>query len=127
MNHFQFMDETPNFGENYYRIKTFAPELVSSYSNVALAMVKPKDNQRIMVYPNPAQDEVTIHFLEKVEDKAKVHIVNTFGQVLHTFTMDNSQSRQTINISDLPGGVYYLKFDNPTLKRFGYKLYKVVE
>ena len=127
METFHFMDEVPTFGENYYRIKTSVPDMESSYSNIAMAMVKPSSGQRVMVYPNPVQHEITIHFLEQLEEMAKVHIVNGFGQVMKSLELDTQNSRHQVDISELPSGIYYLKFDNRFLKKLGQKIYKVEE
>ena len=127
MEAFHFMDEVPNFGENYYRIKTSVPDMESNYSNIAMAMVKPNSTQKVMVYPNPVQHEVTIHFLEKLDEMAKVHIVNGFGQIMQTLELDTHNPRHQVDISKLPSGMYYLKFENRRLKRLGQKIYKVEE
>ena len=124
---FHFMDETPNFGENYYRIKTVVPNMDNSYSNIAMAMIKPNNQQKVMVYPNPVQQELTIHFLEQLEQSAKVQIVNGFGQVMKSLELDTKDARHPIDISELPSGVYYLKFDHKDLRRLGQKIYKVEE
>jgi len=124
---FHFMDEVPNFGENYYRIKTAVPDMESNYSNIAMAMVKPNSEQKVMVYPNPVQHEVTIHFLEQLDESAKVHIVNGFGQVMQSLELDTQNPRHQVDISELPSGIYYLKFENRELKRLGQKIYKVEE
>ena len=124
---FHFMDEVPNFGENYYRIKTFVPNMDNSYSNVAMAMIKPNSTQKVMVYPNPVQQALTVHFLEQLAQPANLQIVNGFGQVMKSLKLDTNDPRHQVDISELPSGIYYLKFDNVELKRLGQKIYKVEE
>jgi len=127
MEEFHFMDKVPNFGENYYRIKTFVPNMDNSYSNVAMAMIKPNSTQKVMVYPNPVQQELTVHFLEQLAQPANLEIVNGFGQVMKSLKLDTNNPRHQVDISELPSGIYYLKFDNVELKRLGQKVYKVEE
>ena len=122
-----FMDKTPNMGENYYRIKTFAPTISSSYSNIASAMIKPNERQKVMVYPNPVQTEFTVHFFETMSEMAVVQIVSGYGQVIRTLELDSQTSSHQIDISDLPSGLYFVKFGNKSLKLFGHKFYKVEE
>ncbi|MEM1119378.1 MAG: SdrD B-like domain-containing protein [Bacteroidota bacterium] len=127
MSEFQYMDKTPNFGENYYRVKTVVPNMSSAFTNIAMAMVKPENAQRVMFYPNPVQSEITVQFLEELAETAKVQIVNGFGQVMKSFEVDTANKKQQLDISDLPSGIYYVKFNNRALKRFGQKIYKVEE
>ena len=127
MEAFHFMDKTPDFGENYYRIKTLVPDMDNSYSNIAMAMVKPNSEQKVMVYPNPVQQTVTIHFLEQLSTPAKAHILNSFGQVMKSLELDTNDKRHWVDLSDLPSGIYYLKFENRGLRRLGQKIYKVEE
>ncbi|MEM6319616.1 MAG: SdrD B-like domain-containing protein, partial [Bacteroidota bacterium] len=127
MEQHQFTDESPTFGENYYRIKTFAPRMESTFSNVAMAELKPANNQRVHIYPNPAQSTLTIQLFEKEAKASKAHIINSFGQTLKTIDLDLNRSTQDIDISNLPNGIYFLKFDNGRLKRFGQKIYKIEE
>jgi len=124
---FHFMDDAPNFGDNYYRIKTLVPSMPNSFSNIARAKLKQSANQRVMVYPNPVQQYATIHFLEALDELAQVQIVSGFGQVIKTFEVDTTKKRHEVDLSDLPSGMYYLKFNNRALKRFGHKIYKIEE
>ncbi|MFK7980194.1 MAG: SdrD B-like domain-containing protein, partial [Saprospiraceae bacterium] len=127
MDEFHYMDEVPKLGENYYRIKTFVPSMESNYSNIAMAIIKPNSTQKVMFYPNPVQHDLTVHFLEKLDKPANLHIVNSFGQVMKILSLDTTNPRHQVDISELPSGMYYLRFDNRKLKRLGQKIYKVEE
>jgi len=127
MDEYQFMDKEPHFGENYYRVKTVVPNMSNAFTNIAMAMVKPNEFLRVIAYPNPVQNEVTIQFLEELDEVAKVQIVNGFGQVIKSVDMNTANRKQQIDLSDLPSGIYYLKFANRSLKRYGQKIYKTEE
>ena len=127
MDEYHFMDEVPKFGENYYQVKVVVPSMSNAFTNIAMAMVKPNGFQRVLAYPNPVQNEVTIQFLEELAEVAKVQIVNGFGQVVKSMDMDTANKKQQIDLSDLPSGIYYLKFANRSLKRYGQKIYKIEE
>jgi Leucine-rich repeat (LRR) protein len=62
---------------------------------------------KAVVYPNPTKGEVTISNITL--DKATVY--NTLGQLVKSFTL-NSDSTNTINLSGLPKGVYYVYLIN---------------
>ena len=59
------------------------------------------EENQILVYPNPAKDNIT---LEAGED---VFIFNNLGQIVKQ--VNNPKGKTTINIQDLPKGTYYLK------------------
>ena len=56
-------------------------------------------------FPNPAKDELTIT-TDYDKGKLCVLLINMQGQIVRNFTVDKSRS---IDVSDLPSGVYMLK------------------
>ncbi len=56
----------------------------------------------ILVFPNPATSEIKIDF--PLTNNFKIEIINNSG-----ITVFKSQNRNTLNISELKGGIYYLK------------------
>lgn len=66
----------------------------------------------IVIYPNPASNNITIHLNNS--NRAKIEIINQFGQVVKTANIENKN--ETINISDLSSGIYFVKTlsDNKT-------------
>ena len=63
------------------------------------------ENENIVLYPNPANDILNIEFnLENKEMFSKIRILNNLGQVIREEELRNN----SINIKDLPNGVYYL-------------------
>jgi len=122
---YDFMDKTPLVGENYYRIKTVHPDFEPTYSNIAMAKVKPEADTRVMLYPNPILQDITIHFLEEPEEETTViDIANGFGQIIRQVKIDRPTKKYILNMGDLPGGIYYLKFQNRSLKRYSQKIFK---
>jgi hypothetical protein len=67
-------------------------------------------DKNITLYPNPAKTELNINVLQK--EKYKVSISNLLGQVLITRENQNS-----IDISDLPNGVYIITITQGQLKQ----------
>ena len=63
---------------------------------------------KALVYPNPTKGEVHINNI--VLEKATVY--NTLGQLVKSFTISNGESSNTINLSGLPRGVYYVYLIN---------------
>ncbi|MFH1005564.1 MAG: T9SS type A sorting domain-containing protein [Bacteroidota bacterium] len=57
----------------------------------------------ISVYPNPATDNIII----ESPQKAEIEIVNLQGQLIKYLVANNNKT--TIDISELPGGMYFIK------------------
>ena len=64
-------------------------------------------NQAV-IYPNPTNGEL---YIENVSAE-KATVYNTSGQLVKTFTFDSSSTNNTINLSGLPKGIYYVYLIN---------------
>ena len=60
----------------------------------------------IILYPNPAQDQLHVNIPAHLEGNVSVKIMNTLGQVLYSGT---SAESKTIPVSNLKSGVYVLE------------------
>ena len=69
------------------------------------------ENNEIRIYPNPAKDQVTIDGIENTEN---VQLINMMGQVVKQF--NNVNESVTINISELPAGMYFVRMGNTVKK-----------
>ncbi len=121
---YDYMDKAPMIGENYYRIKTVHPEMGYHISNTAMAMLMPKKNMRVTMYPNPIYDEVMVHFLEDLNETTILEVANSFGQVIKRIEIDSGTRKHRLDMSTVPGGIYYIKFQNKLLKRYSQKIIK---
>jgi hypothetical protein len=68
--------------------------------------VSADNNSNIAVYPNPANNVVTIENAEN----AQITIVNMVGQVVASQVANSN--RESINISDLSNGTYVIRIEN---------------
>ncbi len=66
------------------------------------------------VYPNPAQDKVTVSVSGNVRDNAQVEIINMSGRTVARQNISDGTAE--INISDLQKGVYIVKYDGNVKK-----------
>jgi hypothetical protein len=73
------------------------------------------DKNEVIIYPNPVKDE--LFFKRDIERDYDVRISDMNGITLVEKKLSNSES---INISSLPAGLYFLSIDNKTI----YKLTK---
>ena len=121
---YDYMDKTPMIGENYYRIKTVHPEMGYHISNIAMAMLTPKKDLRVTMYPNPIYNEVMVHFLEDLGETTILEVANGFGQVIKHIEIESDTKKYLLDMSNVPGGIYYIKFQNKLLKRYSQKIVK---
>lgn len=72
------------------------------------------ENIHLSVYPNPANDFITIDY--KLEQKANISIelINIEGKILETQTLENQLNENSIklNIEKLEAGTYFVKFES---------------
>lgn len=92
-------------GKNFYRIKQFDIDGGFSYSPIVVALVVIQD--RVAVYPNPAQSFITIDFSGYPKHKAKqVRITNLLGQVVVRVDIIPGSQKENVTIDRLPSGIY---------------------
>ena len=65
-------------------------------------------NSKLYLYPNPAQNQLTILLEETVED-IDITIYNELGALVRCVTTKANNKQIDLNIEDLRQGVYYLK------------------
>ena len=61
------------------------------------------------LYPNPVRDQLTISFIEQLESKHTVTILNSVGKTVKKLYSNNQQI--TIDVSDLTNAIYFIRVD----------------
>lgn len=100
---YDFTDESPAKGTNYYRLKQVDCDGGYAYSPVRVIYFDDKTNST-NIYPNPVKDQVTVSGLQGNES---VHIYNTTGSKVRDIKATTSLI--TIDLDDLAGGVYHIR------------------
>jgi sulfur transfer protein SufE len=77
---------------------------LNSQSTIASDMF---DNLKIDMYPNPANDKVTIRFSTLPNEETKISILDMMGRELQSRTAQNAT--ETLDIQDLKSGMYFVK------------------
>ncbi len=96
-NNYQHLDNTPNQGINYYRLKEMDLDGQFKYSNTISVYF---EHGTIHVYPNPTHGTIFIQSNNFSIDK--ILIYNQLGQLVFT----SNDTGNTLDISLLPKGLY---------------------
>jgi hypothetical protein len=91
-------------------------------SNLANQKELPKPHSKFKVFPNPVEDELTIEF-ESAHDCCVLEITNALGQVVKSKKIRAKRATQTIDVSDLKPGNYFVGLVTDNL---GYDIRRIV-
>jgi hypothetical protein len=120
---YNFTDNSPADGDNYYRLKMVDQDGKFSYSKV----VKVTFNlSALSLYPNPAKDRVYLknNMLFTNGGQILVEMINPLGQqILNVSLNTNGQDLLIVNFpSGITSGVYYLKATNSKGQKQNWKI-----
>jgi hypothetical protein len=73
----------------------------------------------VMIYPNPAVDHFTIEFNQGTNPAAVLELYDIIGKKIYSESLDKGLKRYTVNMRDLPAGVYIYKLRSEGHERTG--------
>lgn len=106
---YNFIDQAPLSGQNYYRIRQVDFDGTSNYSELKAIEWK-NTNANIRVYPTQVTDQLTLEIFNAKATQAELQIFTPAGHLVHEWNLNTDYSNQTIDLSNLDTGVYFLKF-----------------
>jgi alpha-tubulin suppressor-like RCC1 family protein/Leucine-rich repeat (LRR) protein len=98
------VDNVSYSNTNWSKIK----EATTIYSETCTLGLEDSEFSQAIVYPNPTKGEVNI--VNIAVEKATVY--NVLGQLVKTFVLDSASTNNTINLSGLPKGIYFVYLIN---------------
>jgi len=109
---YNLIDDKPLSGLSYYRLKQTDFNGKSEYFQIKSVTVKGVKNAQIEIYPNPANNQVTL--LGNETELTQFKIYNTLGQDVTKFTsiIEKNKQKLVIDLSTLSAGSYYIKTKN---------------
>lgn len=117
LNQYQYLDQKPLKGINYYRLKqvdldgkySYTPARALNFSELNAATAK--------YYPNPTHGQLTIELSENLQKEAKIiNIFNTLGIVVgHQKVSEFSENKLKLEMAGLPKGVYIIQVISKSL------------
>lgn len=103
---YSFVDKQPANGLVFYRIKEIDIDGKFKYSTIVRFSID--SNIGLRAYPSPAKDLVTIE--HKVNVAGKLSITTADGRVVKQLDTKPDLGQTVINISNLKGGLYIVRF-----------------
>jgi Endonuclease I/Secretion system C-terminal sorting domain len=109
---YNFDDLNPN-PLSVYRLRMVDNDGTEAYSKI-ITIENKKKAFSLKMFPNPAKDFVTFRATSNEKQAFDLSVTDISGRVLITkkFPVDGGNVEEQINISSLPSGVYFFKFDN---------------
>lgn len=106
---YQFTDDYPKVGTNYYRLKQTDFDGAFEYSNV-ISVQFGSVNSKMRIVPNPVQSEnFILHLQDSNFEKGEMEIFDSRGVTVLTKSIWDSET--DISVSDLPTGMYWISVD----------------
>ena len=120
-----FLDTTPNFGINYYRLKMINIDSSISYSYIKQAVINtPKYTYSLS--PNPTTDFLNFDISSFNSFKGNINIYNAEGRILYTeqFDIYEGNNKFQFDVSSLKAGFYYFVIQTTNKRIVDTKFFK---
>ena len=106
-NPYEFLDETPLVGYNYYRLKMVDLDSTYDFSNTIVIEVE-KPSTEYSIYPNPVDHTLTYRYYSEIPEKLIIEIHNEIGQLMYIKQDDCESCLNIVHIDlrDLGAGRY---------------------
>jgi hypothetical protein len=110
-NQFSFIDENPNYGDNYYRIKAIDENGKAKYTSIKSVNMSTKSDVNFSIFPNPVSSLLNLKFMSTEAGKTNVLIYNTMGDIVKSEAIELKigENNSVINLSKLPSSVYTIQ------------------
>lgn len=118
-NDYTAIDQAPNNGKNFYRIKRSASNIDDAYSDVKSTDLSMTVNESMSITPNPVTDYLHIHNGIKYDNDVVVTLLDTNGKSIDVVTIPSGTNEQLkLPMQNLPQGIYLVRvnFGNGKLK-----------
>ena len=71
---------------------------------------KGEEDYSLRINPNPANETTTLE-ITSIDEERTIYLVNYMGKIVKTYVLGAKESRKTLNIAELPSGLYYIKIE----------------
>ncbi len=106
---YNFMDENPGIGLNYYRLHQFDFDGSSEYHPIIVVPYDLDSDLTLQAFPNPVKEELEIQWSTLKEANAKLRLLNLNGETLQAFNLPAGSGTNILPVKDLAPGIYILQ------------------
>lgn len=103
--HYEFHDQSPIAGINFYRIRLNDKDGKVQYSETRAVAFDELLNNKINLSPNPARSEAAL-YVPGNKSVLKVKVIDATGRIMRSYEMKTA--KLVIPVKDLASGVYYI-------------------
>lgn len=107
--HYNWLHEQPNIGQNFYRLEQVDFNGASTFSPIQIVEIKGED--LIITYQNPIKEELYVEINAPQEELSTFTLYNIKGQLIEQRQIQLQQGTQTLKwkTGHLAQGLYFLK------------------
>ena len=104
---YQFIDESPLSGWNYYRLRLPQEDFSLQYSAVR-ALYFGESGHHIAVYPSPVQNQISIDFAEILTEDTEVRVYDVLGIEIGYYQLTKGSKHYQLDLGHYAAGTYAL-------------------
>lgn len=108
-NLYEYLDANPFAGNNYYRLKITDADYKITYSSLQKIYIRSAED-RLMIYPNPAKDNIIIE--GELPVRTKIRLLSMDGKLIMQKEIITNLRRTQLNLPSLIPGIYFIQINN---------------
>ena len=119
-NKYNFIDNNPLSGVNYYRLNAVETSGKTAFSKIVTVDFSSKGSNKLVAYPNPTKSALNVNY-ESIDDASlNIQVLDMTGKVHLTKQMEGLKGDNNIrlDIDNLPNGAYFMRVNDSTTKFF---------
>jgi trimeric autotransporter adhesin len=110
MSTYEYTDENPFYGKNFYRLKQIDFDQEYTYSSI-ISVDMTAENSEVKISPNPVSSQLSIDFAAATEEMNSVEIQDLTGKniFVEKFISTTGFNKKEISVQELLPGIYFMR------------------
>ncbi len=125
--HYEFVDDAPMFGINYYRLKYVYEDGTIDFSDIKQVVMRFDDKQQVNVFPNPTQDVTRLRLAEAEDQDITIELINGQGITLEKVMLPAGETDVEFDLSLYKSGHYFIYMQKQGRKSLLSRVMKVID